>query len=424
MFSTDFLKSQTVLFVEDEELAREKLAKLLSKFFNNVITASNGSEGLEKFKSSLNSDNKIDLIISDINMPLMNGLEMLENIRKIDTVIPAIFTTARNEIDNILKAIDLNVSNYILKPIDTDVLLKRISEACEKKYIQSQLDAKKQELEKYLDAVDRVALIYKMDENGNITFANKSLLETSSYSKEEILNLNFNDIIHPDVPKEYIEKVWSSIKNDEVWNGNTKFITKEKEPFYLKNTIFRQEKNSSNEYITIGFLTTQESIEKREFQKKVIQSLQNFNKKEHSYKKLIEEQNEKISRFEAYIPRIHKELEEQKIKIVSKQRQLEHYELQMHNVDDKYLTHMTNKTKEAEEASKALLQMKHEKVSLIAKNKEAQEEIEATKKELKLLMETGEQKNKKIADLNDVIKSLETKIKELTAEEDSENMPK
>ena len=52
MFTPDFLKNQTVLFVEDEELAREKLAKLLSKLFKEVILASNGLEGLEKYEKS------------------------------------------------------------------------------------------------------------------------------------------------------------------------------------------------------------------------------------------------------------------------------------------------------------------------------------------------------------------------------------
>ena len=101
MFNKEFLKNLTVLFVEDEELARTKLAKLLEKLFKSVITAANGSEGLTEFKND-----HIDLIISDINMPIMNGLEMLENIREIDKNVPVIFITARNESENIFSSID------------------------------------------------------------------------------------------------------------------------------------------------------------------------------------------------------------------------------------------------------------------------------------------------------------------------------
>lgn len=414
MFDLKYLKSQTVLFVEDEEVAREILAKVLSKMFKNVITASNGLEAYEKFELASNSSDKIDLIISDINMPIVNGLDMLENIRKIDNFVPAIFVTARSETSNILRAIDLNVTNYIIKPIQTDVLLKKIADACEKKFISNKLNEKKEELENYLEAVDTVASIFKMNDDGKILFANKSLLEISEYSKEEFENLNFSELIHPDVSKESIEKTWEIIRKNEIWNGNTKFISKNKEAFYLKNTVFKVVKDSKAEYITIGFSTTKESLEKREFQKKVLKSIQEFNKKEHSYKKLIEELSQSNQQLEAYIPRLVKELEDQKMKTLNRQRQLDHYELQMHNVDEKYSGHMTVKSKEVEDFSKNIAFLKQEKVNLIEKNKNAILEIEATKKELELLTKTNEQKMKEINNLRDVIKSLESKIKDLT----------
>lgn len=414
MFDLKYLKSQTVLFVEDEEVAREILAKVLSKMFKNVITASNGLEAYEKFERASLSSDKIDLIISDINMPIVNGLDMLENIRKIDNFVPAIFVTARSETSNILRAIDLNVTNYIIKPIQTDVLLKKIADACEKKFISNELNEKKEELENYLEAVDTVASIFKMNDDGEILFANKSLLEISEYSKEEFENLNFSELIHPDVSKESIEKTWEIIRKNEIWNGNTKFISKNKEAFYLKNTVFKVVKDSKAEYITIGFSTTKESLEKREFQKKVLKSIQEFNKKEHSYKKLIEELSQSNQQLEAYIPRLVKELEDQKMKTVNRQRQLDHYELQMHNVDEKYSGHMSVKSKEVEDFSKNIAFLKQEKANLIEKNKNAILEIEATKKELELLTKTNEQKMKEINNLRDVIKSLESKIKDLT----------
>lgn len=414
MFDLKYLKSQTVLFVEDEEVAREILAKVLSKMFKNVITASNGLEAYEKFERASLSSDKIDLIISDINMPIVNGLDMLENIRKIDNFVPAIFVTARSETNNILRAIDLNVTNYIIKPIQTDVLLKKIADACEKKFISNELNEKKEELENYLEAVDTVASIFKMNDDGKILFANKSLLEISEYSKEEFENLNFSELIHPDVSKESIEKTWEIIRKNEIWNGNTKFISKNKEAFYLKNTVFKVVKDSKAEYITIGFSTTKESLEKREFQKKVLKSIQEFNKKEHSYKKLIEELSQSNQQLETYIPRLVKELEDQKMKTVNRQRQLDHYELQMHNVDEKYSGHMSVKSKEVEDFSKNIAFLKQEKANLIEKNRNAILEIEATKKELELLTKTNEQKMKEINNLRDVIKSLESKIKDLT----------
>lgn len=412
MFTPDFLKDLRVLFVEDEELAREKLAKLLSKLFKEVILASNGLDGLEKYQKSKATNEKIDLIISDINMPILNGLEMLERIRAIDPFVPLIFTTARSETDNLLRAIDLNVSNYIIKPIDTSLLVRKITEVCEKEYFEMELQEKQKEFQKYLDAVDSVALIYKMDENGIISFANKSLLEASKYTLEELKNINFSELIHPDVPKQSIEETWEVLKSGKIWTGNTKFISKDKESFYLKNTIFKLASNLKNEYITIGFSTTQENLEKREFNKKVMKSIQEFNKKEYSYKKIIIELNDKIKELESFIPKLQQELEEQKTKTLNRQRQLDHYEMQMHNVDEKYLEHMSTKSKEAEECVKTLAIVRQEKNLFSEKYREVNEEVLAMKKELVLLMKTNDEKMKKIHDLEDVIKTLENRLKE------------
>ena len=88
----------------------------------------------------------------------------------------------------------------------------------------------------------------------------------------------------------------------------------------------------------------------------------------------------------------------------------------MHNVDEKLHSQLANRTKELEESTRTINLLKQDKITLANKINDQKIEIDATKKELRLLMETGEQKNKKIADLNDVIKSLETKIKDMLEE--------
>ena len=162
MFNKDFLKKLNILYVEDEQLALDKLGKLLSKLFNNVTLAQNGLEGYESFLKASKENNPIDLILSDINMPIMNGLEMIEKIRELDKEVPVIYTTARTESENLLKAVELNVSHYVIKPINTQDLLTRITSVCEKKYIESLLEEKQKELEIYLDAIDHVVLIYNL----------------------------------------------------------------------------------------------------------------------------------------------------------------------------------------------------------------------------------------------------------------------
>jgi len=109
----DFAKTLKVLYVEDNEEARESTVALLSNIFNNIETGVDGKDGLEKFKKQ-----KFDLVITDILMPRMNGLEMIEEIKKIDKNIPIIIISAYNGNDYLLKSIKLGVRGLVPMQIE------------------------------------------------------------------------------------------------------------------------------------------------------------------------------------------------------------------------------------------------------------------------------------------------------------------
>jgi CheY-like chemotaxis protein len=73
----DFTKTLKVLYVEDNTNSRESLLSLLGNFFDNIVIAKDGQDGLDKF-----NQDKFDLVISDIRMPIMNGIDMCKNIRE------------------------------------------------------------------------------------------------------------------------------------------------------------------------------------------------------------------------------------------------------------------------------------------------------------------------------------------------------
>jgi diguanylate cyclase (GGDEF)-like protein len=130
--SIDTIIKQTsklnLLYVEDNEMARISTLELLHEFFGEIIVAENGEEGLAKFW-----EHEIDLVITDINMPKMNGLEMIEVIHKANPDVVAIVLTAHSEQDYLKKSIRLGVRGYLNKPIEldnlVDVLHGAISEA-------------------------------------------------------------------------------------------------------------------------------------------------------------------------------------------------------------------------------------------------------------------------------------------------------
>lgn len=103
--------------MEDEKDIRDQLIEILSLDFENILVASNGQEGLDMF-----NQHQPDLIISDIQMPRMDGLSMCEKIRECNTDVKMILMTAFNEKSFINKAKDQYVKYYITKPIDINKL--------------------------------------------------------------------------------------------------------------------------------------------------------------------------------------------------------------------------------------------------------------------------------------------------------------
>ena len=120
------LKNITILYVEDEKSLREITLNILKGFTYKQYIGENGLEGLELFKQH---EDEIDLIITDVNMPQMNGLEMIKEIKKINTNIPIIVATAFSNTEYLLEAIDIGVDKYVLKPIDMKKLLQIMSQS-------------------------------------------------------------------------------------------------------------------------------------------------------------------------------------------------------------------------------------------------------------------------------------------------------
>ncbi len=98
------LKELTVLYVEDELDILEEIIDILNIKIGTLYTASNGQEGLDIYNRQ-----DIDIIVSDIQMPVMDGMTMIENIREVDKTIPIIITTAFNEIDFLKKDVKLKL---------------------------------------------------------------------------------------------------------------------------------------------------------------------------------------------------------------------------------------------------------------------------------------------------------------------------
>jgi DNA-binding response OmpR family regulator len=124
------LKHFTALYVEDEAGIRTRIASTLRYYFGTVLEASDGEEGLDLYY-----EQRPDIVLSDIEMPHESGIAMVKAIREIDRDIPIVMVTAYSNEEYLLELINLNISHYILKPVNSTNLLEGIHKALGKRLV-------------------------------------------------------------------------------------------------------------------------------------------------------------------------------------------------------------------------------------------------------------------------------------------------
>ena len=109
----EYLKGLTVLYVEDDEMTRNLFTRYLSRFTGKLIIARDGVEGLASFR-----DHRPHIIVTDVMMPHLDGLSMLDEIRTLDGKVPIVVLTALDENDCLIKAINIGIDSFVSKPIN------------------------------------------------------------------------------------------------------------------------------------------------------------------------------------------------------------------------------------------------------------------------------------------------------------------
>lgn len=120
-------KNTTILIVEDDILALKYLVKILGEHFLNVMTALNGLEAFEKFMT-----NKIDIILTDIRMPVQNGIDFVEKIRMQNVAIPIVYMSAYAEVDVLMQTMKHSANGFLLKPIKVPELFQYLNDGISK----------------------------------------------------------------------------------------------------------------------------------------------------------------------------------------------------------------------------------------------------------------------------------------------------
>jgi len=125
----DILKDKNILFVEDDQLVIDAIEPVFKKVFNNVFLSKSGEDGLEIFEKNQH----IDFVITDLKMANMDGLDMVANIKAIKEETPSILMSADADYESFLRADEIGIYRYLLKPLDVEELLKAIVSYLEQK---------------------------------------------------------------------------------------------------------------------------------------------------------------------------------------------------------------------------------------------------------------------------------------------------
>ncbi|RXJ85456.1 response regulator transcription factor [Arcobacter cloacae] len=217
-------KKISVLFVEDDDSLRKEMSFLLSDIFENVDISVDGEEGFEKYSEYYKKNlSYYDLIITDIQMPNMNGINLIKNIYKLNPKQKVLVLSAHNESDYLLELVNIGIAQFILKPVDYDSFLEIIFKVSqniyEKKYKKESKDTPFVKLTQEL-------------------FWNKELKQL--IFKNQIIKLTKKEFLLLDLLLKYPEKVYT---NEEIinflWSGEPNL---EIQISNLKNLISRLRK--------------------------------------------------------------------------------------------------------------------------------------------------------------------------------------
>ena len=179
--------SIVILYVEDDEQVREGYTRTLRRLCSNLILASNGAMGLEYY---LKYDP--DIIVSDINMPIMNGISMAKEIKKIDLEAMIIFTTAHGESSYLLDAITLQVAGYLMKPVKKSYLVNMVQKLSSDIIIKREHKEQREILQRIIDSKNSLTIITDLT---TVSFASQSFLHLFNLNSIDEFNKKYLSIL-------------------------------------------------------------------------------------------------------------------------------------------------------------------------------------------------------------------------------------
>jgi PAS domain S-box-containing protein len=210
----------SILIVEDDKEAIEFLSRLVAKRYPACVIhlAENGQQGVDLFQ-----EHGPDLVITDINMPIMDGIEMAGRIKALGTGAQIIAATAKSDTHYLLDGIKIGINRYVLKPIDMGKLFESIDECLDRITMNRQMIAQYDFIRKLSRAVEQSTnMIVIADASGIIEYVNPTFTGITGYTLKEVAGQNLRVLL----PLETYEMLRSTITRGLEWRGE--FVNRKK----------------------------------------------------------------------------------------------------------------------------------------------------------------------------------------------------
>lgn len=226
----DYAKELNILLAEDEESVYAVERDMLSMFFKKIDHAKNGQIALEMYKN-----HKYDLVLSDVNMPAMNGVDLVRAIKDLNKDQVVVMVSAQNDAETLFELINIGVDSFILKPFRVEHAINSLYKVCKNIY---ETKKSRNQISMLLSAIEQSPeIIIITDPVGVVEYVNPVFTKVSQFGVEEIFGKNVSMLrsgLHSD---EFYGGVWQKISEKKIWSGE--FVNKKKngEIYYLKASI-------------------------------------------------------------------------------------------------------------------------------------------------------------------------------------------
>lgn len=219
----------TLLYVEDDEITRQTVLTLLGRRFPGLAIhgASNGAEGAELFDSV-----DVDLVVTDIKMPVLSGIDMARQLLQQKPSLPVIVTSAHSDLEYLIESIELGISRYVLKPIDSGKLFAAIEACLNSLALQRELQAQQAFVRKLSRAVQQSpSSIVIADRAGVVEYVNPKFEAVTGLDEAEVMGRPLAALLPGG------EGIWARVAAGGHWHGELEGVGKNGAPYYHSTSV-------------------------------------------------------------------------------------------------------------------------------------------------------------------------------------------